>query len=61
MSVAALGWQYSKFNKKSARTVDHDNIAIDIDEDDGYRYEDVIEEEDGHEGHDHEEPDGHDH
>jgi rhodanese-related sulfurtransferase len=33
----------------------------DIDEDDGYRYEDVIEEEDGHEGHDHEEPDGHDH
>ena len=31
----------------------------DIDEDDGYRYEDVIEEQDGHEGHDHEDEDGH--
>ena len=30
-----------------------------IDEDDGYRYEDVIEEQDGHEGHDHEDEDGH--
>ena len=31
----------------------------DIDEDDGYRYEDVIEEQDGHEGDNHEEQDGH--
>ena len=30
----------------------------DIDEDDGYRYEDILDEADNHEGHDHE---GHDH
>ncbi len=33
--------------------IDTRQNRYDIDEDDGYRYEDIIEEQDGHEGHDH--------
>jgi len=38
--------------------IDTHNNRYDIDEDDGYRYEDILDEPDDHEGHDHE---GHDH
>ena len=39
--------------------IDTKQNRYDIDEDDGYRYEDIIEEQDGHDGHDDHE--GHDH